>query len=49
MTLTAYQKAEGLYPSNDLAALAIEQGFTVTPELVALLISAYDLGVEDTY
>lgn len=49
MPLTAHQKAEGLYPSDDLATLATEQGFTVTPELVALLVSAYDLGVEDTY
>ena len=37
------------YPSTELVALATAQGFEVTPELIALLTSAYELGVEDTY
>ena len=38
-----------MYPMDTLASMAKDNGFTVTPELLALLNKSYELGVEDTY
>ena len=38
-----------MYPKDTLAEMIIDNGFTVTPELIELLNKAYELGVEDTY
>ena len=37
------------YPLSELTDMATAKGFDVTPELIALLNDAYQLGVEDTY
>lgn len=34
--------------ANELEDMIIERGFEVTPELVALLQEAYDLGYDET-
>ena len=37
------------YPATVLAEIALTKGFDLTPELIALLDEAYELGVKDTY
>ena len=37
------------YPMSELTDMAIAKGLELTPELIALLNDAYELGVEDTY
>ena len=37
------------YPMSELTDMATAKGLTITPELIALLNDAYELGVTDTY
>lgn len=44
----AQQKGKTMY-TQELEDMIQEHGFEVTPELLALVQTAYDLGCDDTY